>query len=137
LRFTVWHKPGTAIFWQTICISFSNQTKKILDPMKTVIFSLLSLVALGNISCKEEVKTPGQVMSDQISAKTKPSVTKANVYEWTEQSGYQEVWEGATFKLHGQYIVFSSPDTNFERYYNMDKMMSFIVADSTLYCYFK
>jgi hypothetical protein len=76
-------------------------------------------------------------MSDQISARTKGSVTKANVYEWTEQNGYQEALGNVMFKLNGQYIVFSSEGLYTVRYYNMDKMMSFEIVGTKLYCYFR
>jgi hypothetical protein len=104
--------------------------------MKRTISTLLILVCLVSFGCNEdEVKTPGEKMSEQIS-KSAANVTKANVYEWTDAYGYQTYVTNADYSLEGQYIRINA-DGNPTRFYNMDNLMSFEISNGFLNLYFR
>jgi hypothetical protein len=101
---------------------------------KACIFFLFAL-ALGLGSCKEEIKTPAETMSDQIKAKA-GKISRANVYERTNDSnGYTTVYNDVNYKLQGQFVVFTFDLGTQAVYYNMDRLAAYAI-DEKLNLYF-
>ncbi len=89
--------------------------------MKRTIIFFLSIILLS--SCKETVKTPGQITADEISAVAKQhSIT--NVAIGDPATGF--VAGPVPFTLSGQYLI-----TNGVFYYNLDSLSYFEVSSIT------
>jgi hypothetical protein len=96
---------------------------------------ILFAITLALNACKEEIKTPGETMSDQIKSKA-GKITKANVYEKTNDSfSYVNVYSDIHYKLDGQFVVFTFDVGNQAVYYNMDRLVSYSI-DERLNLYF-
>jgi len=93
--------------------------------MKTLRYFFL--IPLFLLACSDdEFKTAGQRMGEKLDYDvTSQKVSKASVYEWSDEYGYLQVINQAPFNIDGQYIAVDN------RIYNLDQLVSYEIQKQT------
>jgi hypothetical protein len=105
-----------------------------------IVFNVILLLSLA--ACKDDnVKTPGEKMSDVIASRMtdKKATYTGEVYILTA-SGFSKEFSGVTYKLKGQYVVFTLNDSSGylqDFVFNMDKLLSFTQSGTSFSFYFE